>query len=70
MGVALTVLLEETMPVSSRELSSGQCAYCGEPLAFNGAGVEAWRVGNQFVCNEFCADGIPDEPASTESAAS
>jgi len=40
---------------------SGQalrCAYCDEPLALNARGVNAWRVGNQFVCNEFCADGI------------
>ena len=40
---------------------SGQalrCAYCGEPLALALRGVNAWRVYNQFVCNEFCADGI------------
>jgi hypothetical protein len=36
-----------------------RCAYCGEPLALIPGGVNAWRVGNQFVCNEFCADGIP-----------
>ena len=34
------------------------CIYCGEPLAFGERGVEAWRVGDKFVCNEFCADGI------------
>jgi hypothetical protein len=40
---------------------SGQalrCAYCDEPLSLTSRGVNAWRVGNQFVCNEFCADGI------------
>jgi hypothetical protein len=40
---------------------SGQalrCAYCGKPLALTTQGVNAWRVGNEFVCNEFCADGI------------
>jgi hypothetical protein len=47
------------MPLRSREIHQ-RCAYCSAPLTFNGAGVVAWRVGNQFVCNEFCADGIPD----------
>ena len=40
---------------------SGQaahCAHCGETLELNWHGVNAWRVGNKFVCNEFCADGI------------
>jgi hypothetical protein len=40
---------------------SGQalrCAHCGEPLVLTASGVNAWRVGNEFVCNEFCADGI------------
>jgi hypothetical protein len=37
------------------------CAYCGAPLAMAAQGMKAWRVGSQFVCNEFCADGIsPD----------
>lgn len=42
------------------------CAYCGEPLSFTSNGVNAWRVGDRFVCNEFCADGISadDRPAS------
>jgi hypothetical protein len=40
---------------------SGQalrCAHCGEPLVLTASGVNAWRVDNEFVCNEFCADGI------------
>jgi len=37
---------------------NSRCAYCGEPLAFNAHGVQAWRTGNEFVCNEFCADGL------------
>jgi hypothetical protein len=40
---------------------SGQtlrCAYCGEPLVLTARGVNAWRVGDTFVCNEFCADGL------------
>jgi hypothetical protein len=48
------------MPLRSRE-HHGRCAYCGAPLIANAAGLVAWRVGNQFVCNEFCADGLPDE---------
>jgi hypothetical protein len=34
------------------------CVYCGEPLPFTENGIKAWRVGDKFVCNEFCADGI------------
>ncbi len=41
------------------------CVYCGEPLPFSQRGVEAWRVGDKFVCNEFCADGI--SPGSAKS---
>ena len=37
-----------------------RCAYCGSLLPTNIEGVEAWRLGNKYVCNEFCADGIPD----------
>jgi hypothetical protein len=37
-----------------------RCAVCGAPLASNATDLLAWRVGNQFVCNEFCADGLPD----------
>ena len=48
------------MALRSREISAGRCAYCGAPLILNAAGVVAWRIGNRFVCNEFCADGLPD----------
>jgi hypothetical protein len=47
------------MPLRAREINR-HCAYCGAPLVANAAGLVAWRVGNQFVCNEFCADGLPD----------
>jgi hypothetical protein len=53
------------MPLRSRE-HHGRCAFCSAPLLSNAAGLVAWRVGNQFVCNEFCADGIPDERMSHE----
>ncbi len=47
------------MPPRSRQIDR-HCAYCGAPLVANAAGLVAWRVGNRFVCNEFCADGLPD----------
>jgi hypothetical protein len=47
------------MPTRPREGYHERCAYCGAPLPLNIGGVEAWRVGDGFVCNEFCADGIP-----------
>ena len=42
-----------------------RCAYCGEALALISRGVNAWRIGNQFVCNEFCADGIAPQLIAT-----
>ena len=35
-----------------------RCAYCGEPLEVFAYGILAWRAGRDFVCDEFCADGI------------
>jgi hypothetical protein len=55
------------MFLRARKLSHARCAYCGAPLSFNAAGIVAWRVGNRFVCNEFCADGLPDEQLGPES---
>ena len=43
---------------SLRAATSSVCACCGEPLAMAAQGMKAWRVGDHFVCNEFCADGI------------
>jgi hypothetical protein len=45
----------------SGEISEKRCAYCGEPLVFNAVGIMAWRIGNDFVCNEFCAEGVSSE---------
>jgi hypothetical protein len=56
------------MALLSRELISSRCAHCGAPLALNAAGVVAWRIGNQFVCSEFCADGLPDDMREREAA--
>jgi hypothetical protein len=61
------LLSEQPMRARPCEGNSERCAYCGAPLPLNGEGVEAWRVGDQFVCNEFCADGIP--PKSLDGAA-
>jgi hypothetical protein len=55
------------MPLRSREFN-GRCAYCSAPLIANAAGLVAWRVGNQFVCNEFCADGLPDAATVPQAA--
>ena len=57
------------MHAHSAEIVSPRCACCGEPLYFNGRDVEAWRVGTQFVCNEFCADGISEKALDTRTVA-
>ena len=54
-----------------RQSMSGQetrCAFCGEPLELRLIGVVAWRVGETFVCNEFCEDGILAEKVAKMSA--
>ena len=52
----------EEVQAGSADISSKRCAYCGEPLPFNTVGIVAWRVGSQLVCNEFCAEGVANEP--------
>jgi hypothetical protein len=64
MRFANVLILEETMSATSRALSFGRCAFCGEPLVSNAIGVVAWREGNRFVCNEFCADGVSTDQMS------
>jgi hypothetical protein len=54
------------MARASRDFSYRRCAFCDAPLAFNSAGVVAWRVGNRFACNEFCAEGVPSDRPSPE----
>ena len=56
------------MPVpTSRIPVSDSCAYCGKPLPLTSFGIGAWCTGKQFVCNEFCADGIlPNGEAVSE----
>jgi hypothetical protein len=38
-----------------------RCAFCHEPLRFDGRHVDALPAGNQFVCSEFCAQAIREE---------
>jgi hypothetical protein len=38
--------------------SVARCAFCREPLPVTATGINAWLVGNQFFCNEFCADSV------------
>ena len=40
-------------------VTSTVCAYCGKPLALVGLSTGGWRIRDQLVCNEFCADGLP-----------
>jgi hypothetical protein len=61
-------LLKAGIPLRLEESMFNQnlrCAYCGEPLAFTKYGIEAWRVRNEYVCNEFCADGISSTSSDT-----
>ena len=47
----------------------GRCACCGNPFPVVEGRVQQWRVdGNQFTCNEFCAEGIEDQQASVRAA--
>jgi hypothetical protein len=38
-----------------------RCAYCHEPFCFTDNQVQALPVGDQFVCNEFCAQALREE---------
>jgi hypothetical protein len=38
-----------------------RCAYCHEPFCFSNDQVQALPVGDQFVCNEFCAQALREE---------
>ncbi len=46
----------------TKRTRSSNCAYCGDPLPMVGGRIQAWRVGDQYTCNEFCADGVEDQP--------
>jgi hypothetical protein len=49
------------MQVSSVVSVAKRCAYCNEPFRITERGVEAYRVRDQFVCNEFCAQAVSEE---------
>jgi hypothetical protein len=49
------------MQVSSVVSVAKRCAYCNEPFRITELGVEAYRVREQFVCNEFCAQAVSEE---------
>jgi hypothetical protein len=62
------VAFGDAMSAIAREILSGRCAYCGESLVSTAIGVVAWRAGNQFVCNEFCADGVTNDLVNLQPA--
>ena len=45
-----------------------RCAYCSEPFRITEQGVEAYRVRDQLVCNEFCAQAVSEEVQSQKPA--
>jgi hypothetical protein len=57
-----TLLIEET-GMQARPTGSfpKRCAYCHEPFCFSDNQVQALPVGDQFVCNEFCAQALREE---------
>ena len=52
---------EEAMQVPSVLTVAKRCAYCSEPFRITEQGIEAYRVADQYVCNEFCAQAISEE---------
>ncbi len=38
-----------------------RCAHCQEPFAFSSDRLRALPAGDQFVCNEFCAQALREE---------
>ena len=49
------------MQVPSVLTVAKRCAYCNEPFRITEQGVEAYRVADQYVCNEFCAQAVSEE---------
>jgi hypothetical protein len=56
------LVIKETV-MQSRLVGSfpKRCAYCREPFCFSDNQVQALPVGDQFVCNEFCAQALREE---------
>ena len=38
-----------------------RCAYCNEPIRMTKHGALALRIGDELLCNEFCAQAIREE---------
>lgn len=51
--------------MTSGSPSSKRCAYCQEPFYIHGDRIRALPAGNQFVCNEFCAQALREEAQHT-----
>ena len=52
---------ETVMQSASSAASQKRCAYCQEPFYFTDGRMQALPAGNQFVCNEFCAQALREE---------
>ena len=50
--------MEESMAKNGSQFM--RCACCGNPFPVVEGRVQQWRVGNQYACNEFCAEGVED----------
>ena len=59
----MRLLKEKGKVMQSRPTGSfpKRCAYCHEPFCFSDNQVQALPVGDQFVCNEFCAQALREE---------
>ena len=45
-----------------------RCAYCGQLFPVVEGRVQQWRVGKEFACNEFCAEGVEQGCRSREAS--
>lgn len=47
---------------------STTCAYCGNPLPVVEGRIQQWRVRDKNACNEFCAEGVENQPSERRAA--
>jgi hypothetical protein len=46
-----------------------RCAWCGNPFPVNDGQIQQWRVdGDRYACNEFCAEGVEQQPARSDAS--
>jgi hypothetical protein len=38
-----------------------RCAFCGEPFRIWEGHLEAWRVGDEYTCDVFCASALQEQ---------